>query len=339
MHGHTGRFTNRHQAGHDTVRVAILLGQHFAVEIGRDAAHIVVHGRQNRNRGLVDINPREHARGFRDARQAFGEDIRAKVLKMQEDVILVRADAASLADFHRHRTGDEIARGEIFHTRRIPLHKAFAIGIGQISAFTARAFCDQAACAINTGRVELDELHILKRQSGPQHHRIAVTGAGVRGCAREEGAAIAARCENGLLGAETVECAVIELPRCHAAADAIIIHNQIKREIFDKEFRLVFDALAIKRVQHGVARAVSGSTCALHWRAFAHLGCVAAKRALIDIALFIAREGHAPMLKLVNRFGRFAAEIFDRILIAQPVRPFDRVIHVPAPVIRTHIAQ
>src|SRR5260221_301561 len=45
------------------------------------------------------------------------------------------------------------------------------------------------------------------------------------------------------------------------------------------------------------------------------------------------------MLELDHRRRRFAAEIFDRILVAEPVRPFDGVVHVPLPVIRPHVAE
>ena len=45
------------------------------------------------------------------------------------------------------------------------------------------------------------------------------------------------------------------------------------------------------------------------------------------------------MLELVDRLGSVAAQIFDRVLVAQPVGALDRVVHVPAPVVRTHVAE
>ena len=45
------------------------------------------------------------------------------------------------------------------------------------------------------------------------------------------------------------------------------------------------------------------------------------------------------MFEFYHRIRRFLAHVLDRILIAEPVRTFDRVIHVPAPVILAHIAQ
>src|SRR5579863_2851851 len=45
------------------------------------------------------------------------------------------------------------------------------------------------------------------------------------------------------------------------------------------------------------------------------------------------------MLELDDGRWRLLAHEFDRILIAEPVRSFDGVIHVPAPVVLAHIAE
>ena len=51
-----GGFADSHETGNNRVRVAIGLGEHFAVIIGRDATHIVVNGWQNRDRVLGDVH-------------------------------------------------------------------------------------------------------------------------------------------------------------------------------------------------------------------------------------------------------------------------------------------
>ena len=101
---------------------------------------------------------------------------------------------------------------------------------------------------------------------------------------------------------------------------------------------LVAQRLAVERVQHGVAGAVGGGAGALRG-ALAEVRRHAAERALVDLAVLGARERHAPMLELVDGGGRVAAEIFDRVLVAEPVRALDRVVHVPAPVVRAHVAE
>ena len=85
------------------------------------------------------------------------------------------------------------------------LHEALAFGIDQITALAARALGDQAAGTVDAGRVELDELHILQRQAGAQHHGVAVAGARMGRGAGEIGAAITAGGEDDLVGAEPVD--------------------------------------------------------------------------------------------------------------------------------------
>src|SRR5229473_349413 len=107
-------------------------------------------------------------------------------------MILVRTTAAALADLDRHRPADHIARREVLGVRGIALHEALALAVGQIAALAARALGYEAPGAIDPGRVELDELHVLQRQSGAQHHRVAVAGAGMRRGAGEIGPPVTA---------------------------------------------------------------------------------------------------------------------------------------------------
>jgi hypothetical protein len=92
-------------------------------------------------------------------------------------------------------------------------------------------------------------------------------------------------------------------------------------------------------MQHRVAGAVGGGAGALRRRAFAHRLRHAAERALVDLAFLGAAERHARVLQLVHGGRRLAAEIFDRVLVAEPVGALDRVVHVPGPVVRTHVAE
>ena len=118
------------------------------------------------------------------------------------------------------------------------------------------------------------------------------------------------------------------------------IHDQIEREIFDEELHVVLQALLIERMQH--ARGRCGRLRrrrAVGWGLLAEFRHVAAERALVDLAVIGAAERHAEMLELVHRGDRLAAHVFDRVLVAEPVRPLDGVVHVPAPVVFAHIAE
>src|SRR5579862_3938315 len=74
--------------------------------------------------------------------------------------------------------------------------------------------------------------------------------------AGEIGAAIAAGRQHHHMRAEAMERAVFEAPSEHAAARAVLIHNEIEREIFDEELGAAPQTLLIKRVNDGMAGAV-----------------------------------------------------------------------------------
>jgi hypothetical protein len=92
-------------------------------------------------------------------------------------------------------------------------------------------------------------------------------------------------------------------------------------------------------MQDRVAGPVSCGTGALHRRAVTEILHVAAERALVDLAVLGAAERHAVVLKLIDRRRRLTRQVFHRIGVAQPVRALHRVVHVPLPVVRTHVLQ
>ena len=63
-----------------------------------------------------------------------------------------------------------------------------------------------------------------------------------------------------------------------------------------------------------------------------------AKWTLINFTFFSARERHTIILKFNNRWDGITTHVFNGVLIAQPIRSFDSIIHVKLPVIAfTHI--
>ena len=132
--------------------------------------------------------------------------------------------------------------------------------------------------------------------------------------------------------------AVLQAPSSDTAAHALIVHDQVEREVFDEELHVVLQALLVQRVQDRMPRTVGGGAGAAR-RLLAVVRHVAAERALVDLARLGAAERHAEMLQLVHRLHRLAAHVFDRVLVTQPVRPLHGVVHVPAPVVLTHVAE
>ncbi|QTK80385.1 hypothetical protein AT6N2_C2837 [Agrobacterium tumefaciens] len=336
--GATG-FAYRHQAGRDTLGIVSIGVQHFTPVVRGNAAHIVVNRRQNRDRLARHVDACKNLRAFGNARKTLMQDRRIEVIEMQEDVVLVLADAAAFTDFHRHAAGDNVTGGKVLRGRRITLHEALAFGVDEITAFAARAFGNEAACAINAGWMELHKFHVLKRQSRTGDHAATVAGAGVGRRRREIGAAVTTSRQHHHLGGEAVNGAVIEVPGNDAGAAAIRRHDEVEREIFDEEFRIVAQRLAIKRVQNGVAGTVGGGTGALHRRTFAIILHVATERALVDLTFFVTREGHAVMLELIDRLRRFHGEILHRVNITEPVGALHGVVKVPLPTVGRHIGE
>ena len=156
--------------------------------------------------------------------------------------------------------------------------------------------------------------------------------------ARQIGAAVATGGQHRALRTEAVDGAVLQAPGGHTPAGAFLVHDQVEREILDEELHLMLQRLLIQRVQDGVARAVGGGAGAVGRRLAVFLH-VAAKRALIDAAILGAGERNAEMLQLVDRRHRFAAHILDAVLVAEPVRPLDGVVHMPAPIVLAHVAE
>ena len=124
----------------------------------------------------------------------------------------------------------------------------------------------------------------------------------------------------------------------HDAAAATVFHDQIEGEVLDKELRIILQGLLIERVQDRMSGPVRSSAGALSG-AFAVIGGHATKGALVDFTVFGAREGDALMLELDDGGDSLAHHVLNRILITQPVRPLDGVVHMPAPIVLAHVAQ
>src|SRR3954470_2796059 len=110
--------------------------------------------------------------------------------------------------------------------------------------------------------MELYELHVFERQAGAQHHGVAIASTDVRGGAGEIGASITARREDRRLRAEAMDRAVVEIEGHHAAAAAVLVHDQVNREILDEEFRIVPQRLPV----HGVSKGMAGASAAAQVR-------------------------------------------------------------------------
>ena len=296
-----------------------------------------MHGRQYRDRLPGHVHGRKNTCRLSDAWKAFLDDVGAEVLEVQVNMVFVRADTAAFANFDRHRAADDIARGQVLGVRRIALHEALTGRVRQVTSLTTHTLRDQHPRTVDSGWVKLHELHILNRQPGAQHHSRAVTRAGVRRGTGKIGAPITAGCQNDLVRPEPVQAAIGQIQSDNTTADALL-HDQVDCEILDEEFCIMLQRLLVKRMQHGMAGAVcrgTGSLC----RALTEVRGHATERALIDFAGLGARKRHTVMFQFDDGSRCFLAHVLYRVLIAEPVRALYGVVHMPAPVILSHVAQ
>lgn len=73
--------------------------------------------------------------------------------------------------------------------------------------------------------------------------------------------------------------------------------------------------------------------------ALAVVVALTAEGSLVDFAVGCAGERHAVVLQLDHSLRRLARHVVDGVLVAQPVRSFHCVVHVPLPVVVLHVAE
>ena len=81
------------------------------MDIGRDAAHLVVDGRHHRDRFAGDVYIGEIVSDLQHRGQSFVDRFLAQMRHVQIDVILVRAAAPAFFDFLVHATRNIVTWG------------------------------------------------------------------------------------------------------------------------------------------------------------------------------------------------------------------------------------
>ena len=95
---------------------------------------------------------------------------------------------------------------------------------------------------------------------------------------------------------------------------------------------------AIQRMQHSVASPIRGSTGPLR-NSFTIVCSHPTEWSLVYFTVFSSTEWQSKMFKFVNCLRCFFTQVLDCILITKPIGTFDCVIHVPFPIILTHITK
>lgn len=281
--------------------------------------------------------------------------------ELEEDVVLVGADTAAVTDLHGHGSGDDVTRGKILGGRSVTLHEAFTLRVEKVTTLTTSTLGDQAASAVDTGRVELDKLEILVGETSTGNHGHTVTSASVSRRAAEVGTSVATGGEDGVVGEESVESAVLLVVGEDTTALAVL-HNQVKGEVLDEVVGVVAQRLAVQGVQKGVAGSVGGgaasvglATLAILLRLTTESSLVAVRRPVSDaarqlglglgvdqnlhLAFLGTGKGAAVVLELDNGGGSLAGHVVNGVLVTEPVGALDGIVHVPSPVVLVHVAE
>lgn len=143
---------------------------------------------------------------------------------------------------------------------------------------------DETAGTVDTSRVELHEFEVLQRKTCTSNHGVTVTRASVRTRATEVCATVTASSEHSLVRTEPVKCTVLHVQRddTHTLA---VLHDQVEREVLDKEVGVVTEGLAVQGVEERVAGTVGSSSTTVCLTTLAELQRLTTKRTLVDLAL------------------------------------------------------
>ena len=165
----------------------------------------------------------------------FGVDqFRRKVGEIQQDIIFA-IDAAAGFDLLVNEPGDHVTGRKVLHGRSIARRERFALAVAEDAAFAARRFRKQNAEFIESGGVELIELHVHQRHAAPEGDRDAVAGAGKRVRRDLENAAETARRDHHGFGVENVKLSRFELARHAAATGTVGREDQIDEIVLIEE--------------------------------------------------------------------------------------------------------
>ena len=192
----------------------------LAVEVGVDAAHVVVGAGSHRDRLVDRVDAGEdHAQLARPV-QALDDPVGAEVAEVEEDVPV---DAPPLVDLDLLCAGDDVAARQLHRVGRIVLQEPLALRVQQVGALAATALGDEHARRREGRRVELHHLHVLQRHAHPERQRHAVAGAGVgvrRPRVEPSGAPSA---EDDRLRADELQPTVEQVPADDALAAPVVL--------------------------------------------------------------------------------------------------------------------
>jgi len=260
--GDTGGLTASEETGDNLVVALSILSDDLTSVLGGNTTHVVVDGGKNGDGLLADIDTGENGGGLGDTGQTLVKDLGGQVRKLEVDVVLVGTDTTALANLHGHGTRDNVTRGKILGGRSVTLHESLTLGVEEVTTLTTRTLGDQTSSAVDTSRVELNELQILVRKTSTGDHSHTVTSASVSRGTREVSTSVTTSGQDGVLGAESVDGTVLLVVSNDTLALAVL-HDQVGGEVLDEVVGVVAERLSVEGVKKGVSGSVSGGAASV----------------------------------------------------------------------------
>ncbi len=293
-----------------------------AVDVRLDAAHRVVRDRADRD-GLLDrVEPQELDRHLPDQGQAGVDAVGPEVGEVELEVLptVGRLEAAPGEDLLGLGARHHVAGRQLHQPGGVVRHEALAPVVLQVAALAAARLGHEDAVRHQAGRVELQELHVLERQSGPVGHRHAVTGHGLGIGGEPVQAAAAARGDEQRLAADRQR-----LPRPGVDPDQTGEGAVAHDDVGDEQLVVAGEAaVPLQLVVEGLHLEEAG----LVGRERRPGVAVTAEGALRDVAIGVPGPGDAPVIELVDLPGDRVDECPHDVLVGQEVRALHRVPRV-----------
>ena len=298
-------------------RVKALHGR-GARDVRVDAAHLVVLHRPHRNGVFDDVDAHILAAELAHERQLSIDDLLAEMANVEVHVLAVRAlESLSLFELGGHGAADDVARTELHLGGHVALQKALALIVEQVTALAANRLGDEDAGEGQTGRMELNHLHVLHRHAGAVSERHAVAGADVPVGGEGVDAAEAPGGEDRGPGGDGVDLAGAHVDGRDAHAPAVL-HEQLGDERLVVAVNgVVLEAGLEERVQHVEAGLVGGEDGAP--------GAHAPEGPHRDGTVGVAAPRAAPVLHLHDLDRGLPHERLHHVLVREVVGALDGV--------------
>jgi hypothetical protein len=280
--GDAGSLTTGEETGNDLVLALGVLGDDLTGVLGRDTTHVVVDGGKNGDGLLADIDTSEDGGGLGDTGQTLVENLGGQVRKLEVDVVLVGTDTTALTDLHGHGTRDNVTRGKILGGGSVTLHESLTLGVEKVTTLTTRTLGDQTSSAVDTSRVELNELHILVGKTSTGDHGHTVTSASVSRGTREVSTSVTTSGQDGVLSAESVNGTILLVVGNDTLALAVL-HDQVGGEVLDEVVGVVAEGLAVESVKKSVTGSVSGGATSVGLATLAELLGLSTEGSLVAV--------------------------------------------------------